>query len=502
MRSIHLYQKCFWSVCFDTKVHPKQLKKFTSTSYTSHNKFKMVDSLQSDNSEARETALHPPATVRGLTKLDKVAFSKNVVVPCIEFNVTSVKLQELRKTLHKYLLRMENLKPLQVIGNTEAANDDAKSVMRRFLLNPTIITSFNDFSEEAKIQLLKQNITENSLCFTNIMLNFDNWKAEVLLKSVLPSDLEPLTSYSIIGHIIHVNIREHLYPFKIIIGEILLEKIKNAKTVVNKTDIIDNTYRNFKMEILCGENNLITQVRENHCTFELDFATVYWNPRLSTEHERIISKLKPSDVLYDVFAGIGPFAIPACKHKCFVLANDLNPEAHKWLVRNGQLNKVTEYLTTFNKDGTDFIINDVKKDMLERWKNGKCGGSTMHITMNLPALAVTFLKVFSGLFEQGDNVPPDTFIEPVVHVYCFCKGDTSDNAAISLVEENLGHKISQNLVEVYNIRNVAVNKDMMRVTFKLTKEILVNNQSRDLGQDGEPSMKRRRPDSDDGEGKT
>lgn len=501
MGSIYFRLKCFSIVSFDTLLHPKRLKKLLFTSYASHTKFKMLDSAQNGNGEAKETALLPPATVRGLTKLDKQAFSKSLAVPCITFDVTSVKLQELRKTLNKHLLRLENMKPLQIVGNTDAAND-GESTKRRFLLDPTKIASFNDFSEEEKVHLLKQNITENSFCFTDVMLTFDNWKAEVLLKSVLPSDLEPLTSYSIIGHIIHVNIREHLFPFKFIIGEILLEKIKNAKTVVNKTDIIDNTYRNFKMEILCGENNLVTQVRENHCTFELDFATVYWNPRLSTEHERIILKLKPGDILYDVFAGIGPFAIPACKRKCSVLANDLNPEAHKWLVRNGKLNKVTDYLTTFNKDGADFIINDVKKDMVERWKNGIHVGSTMHITMNLPALAVTFLKVFSGLFEQVEGVLPDTFTEPIVHVYCFCKGDTSDNAAIKLVEENLGHKISQNLVEVYNIRNVAVNKDMMRVTFKLTKEILVNNQSGKLCQDGEPSMKRRRPDSYDGEGKT
>jgi tRNA (guanine37-N1)-methyltransferase len=41
---------------------------------------------------------------------------------------------------------------------------------------------------------------------------------------------------------------------------VTLKKIPNILTVVNKTDIIDSTYRFFKMEILAGENNMIAEV--------------------------------------------------------------------------------------------------------------------------------------------------------------------------------------------------------------------------------------------------
>ena len=59
-----------------------------------------------------------------------------------------------------------------------------------------------------------------------------------------------------------------------------MDKVPTVKTVVNKLNQIDNTFRNFKMELLAGEDQFVTKVRENDCNFELDFSKVYWNPRL------------------------------------------------------------------------------------------------------------------------------------------------------------------------------------------------------------------------------
>jgi len=63
---------------------------------------------------------------------------------------------------------------------------------------------------------------------------------------------------------------------------------------------------------------------------------------LATEHQRIVQSLMCGDVLYDVFAGVGPFAIPAAKKGCHVYANDLNSESVHWLRQNLDVNKVTD----------------------------------------------------------------------------------------------------------------------------------------------------------------
>jgi len=61
---------------------------------------------------------------------------------------------------------------------------------------------------------------------------------------------------------------------------VILDKLPAVKTVVHKTQVIDNTFRNFEMEVLAGETNFVTVAREHGFSYKLDFSKVYWNPRL------------------------------------------------------------------------------------------------------------------------------------------------------------------------------------------------------------------------------
>ena len=72
-------------------------------------------------------------------------------------------------------------------------------------------------------------------------------------------------------------------------------------------------------EVLAGPDDLNVEVSDSNCIFQFDFGKVYWNSRLNTEHNRIISKFKPGEAVCDVMAGVGPFAVPAGKQARFRL---------------------------------------------------------------------------------------------------------------------------------------------------------------------------------------
>lgn len=368
--------------------------------------------------------------------------------------------------LKSILFKMERLKPMQT---------SEKGDKKMLLLHPISVKSWYDLPDEVR----NLGITGAHLTWQDLDIGYDNWKAEEILKAVLPEKQEALTSFSRIGHILHVNLRDHLLPYKSLIGEVLRDKVPNCRAVVNKVQTIDNTYRNFQLELICGEPDYQVEVKENGVIFEFDFSTVYWNPRLATEHERIIKLLHPGDVLYDVFAGVGPFSIPAGKKKCTVLANDLNPESHKWLKHNAKRNKVTAAVTTFNKDGRDFIRQDIRTDLLRRWNETTTQQTTpaasynIHIAMNLPAMAVEFLDAFRGLVSLEELQQAALPIMPIVHAYCFAKGAQPSEIARSLAERHLGARFGDNLDGVHFVRNVAPNKDMFRITFQLTADLLM-----------------------------
>lgn len=116
----------------------------------------------------------------------------------------------------------------------------------------------------------------------------------------------------------------------------------SIRTVINKIDTLgaDNEFRVLGHELLAGDGNLETEVKEAGCTYQFDYSKVFWNTKLGTERERLVASFKAGEAVCDVMAGVGPFAIPAGKKEVFVWANDLNPDCARSLRHNIELNKV------------------------------------------------------------------------------------------------------------------------------------------------------------------
>ena len=215
---------------------------------------------------------------------------------------------------------------------------------------------------------------------------------------------------------------------------------------------------------------MVTTVKEHGCSFSFDFSKVYWNSRLQSEHKRLVDIFRKGEVICDMFAGVGPFAIPAGKKGCIVYANDLNPESFTALTKNCKLNHVEENVHCFNMDAREFIRGLVQKD------KELC---LDHIIMNLPASAVEFLDTFKGIYGK---ISPELTQDkakigvgsirklPKVHCYCFSKAEDPVSDAKMQVLTRLGVAQLENC-EVYSVRNVAPKKMMMCVSFALPREV-------------------------------
>ncbi|CDF32206.1 unnamed protein product [Chondrus crispus] len=304
----------------------------------------------------------------------------------------------------------------------------------------------------------------------DVLLGYEVWGMAAVLRNVLPEGVTVPTSFETVGHIVHVNLREEHEEYKKVIGAVMLDKLgKRVKTVVNKLESTGGPYRTFKMEVIAGEPMLETEVKENGCRFRLNFEKVYWNSRLETEHNRIVTATGKGEVFVDAFCGIGPFAVPVAKgRRCEkVYANDLNPDSVKYLKENAKINGV---------EGDKFIAScGCAREFLRTLVRDKV--AMTRVVMNFPSGAPEFLDVFRGLYDEADGLPM-----PVVHCYCFVKGienlsSARDRVRKALYGDNLQGEMQlrDEDIEIRDIRNVAPRKQQVCVTFQVPKDVAHRN---------------------------
>lgn len=306
----------------------------------------------------------------------------------------------------------------------------------------------------------------------------------------------------------HLNLREQYLPYKNLIGQVLLDKNPNVRTVINKIEDVGSTnpYRTFPYEVLAGPDDMDVSVSFCGCEFRFNFAKVYWNPRLNTEHERLISRFREGEAVCDVMAGVGPFAVPAGKKRVFVSANDLNPDSHAGLDYAIKRNKVGEFVTAHCMDGREFIrwatkgleggdrtvvIPQRTKTLRQQQRRsksppGKAPGRVLrapstfqHYVMNLPASAVEFLDAFEGTYAgRAREFTPHTETKlPMIHVYCFLEQketEEEDHVAVcELVSKHLRHRILPSTpdTEIHFVRKVSPRKGMFCASFRLPPEV-------------------------------
>lgn len=271
----------------------------------------------------------PPVLAKS-TILNKAAFART-------FNIAAASVRDIKQISRIRQTLSKSSDMLAIERHPSVVSDPDASLAARggkcLLLKPAISAAAPDTWGPVVSELVRHE--EVGIVPYELTLGYDYWSFRDVLMTLMPTELHEdiPAGFNTAGHVAHLSLRPQHLPYKMLVAQVLMDKNSNIKTVINKTENVGShdVFRTFPWELLAGENDLMVDLIENRCTFRFDYGKVYWNSKLEGEHTRIISLFRPGEVVCDVMAGIGPFAVPAGKKGVFVWANDFNPESYRFL---------------------------------------------------------------------------------------------------------------------------------------------------------------------------
>ncbi len=223
------------------------------------------------------------------------------------------------------------------------------------------------------------------------------------LADQLPPDLAASIprALDVVGDIAIIDIPQELTPYKTLLGETILQTHHGVHVVLAKAGKVSGVFRLREFEFLAGEQRTTTVHREYGCVLRVDVAKTYFSPRLSHEHERVAKLVGADEVVVDLFAGVGPFAVPIARNQktAKVYAIDLNPQAVELLKQNVRLNRVDSQVYP--------VVGDARQ-VVEEW----LAGIADRVIMNLPETAYEFVDVACRAIKPSGGV---------VHFYGFVR---------------------------------------------------------------------------------
>jgi tRNA (guanine37-N1)-methyltransferase len=247
------------------------------------------------------------------------------------------------------------------------------------------------------------------------------------LEKLLPSSLHPCIprSLDVVGDIAIIEIADQLKTYQSVIGQAILKTHKNIKAVYAKAGAVSGVYRIRDLTNIAGENRTRTVYHEYGCQYQVDVAKAYFSPRLSQEHHRVATLVQAGEVVVDLFAGVGPFAVPIGKlcPEAKVYAVDINPDAVELLKINTRINRVEKQVYSMLGDARELAC-------------GKLQGVADRVIMNLPETAIDFTDAACQTLKPAGGI---------AHFYGFVrKPDTMEDlkARFTRLVEQQGRKVT------------------------------------------------------------
>lgn len=267
------------------------------------------------------------------------------------------------------------------------------------------------------------------------------------LDEQIPASLRTFTprSVDVIGHVAVVEVPRELAPYGQPLGEGIMRWKRRVRAVLAKAGPIGGQHRTREFKLLAGEDSTEAIHREHGCRFLVDVRKVHFNPRLAFEHNRIARLTAEGETVWDMFSGIGCFAVLIAKtHPTVtVYASDVNPDAYAYLQRNIELNKVQGRVIPLHRDAALAASNELR-------------GRMDRIIMDLPSNALDFLPTACQALKAEGGV---------IHVYSFTTEKPPFTNTRELVERRLksGGWSAVNVTAARKVRSSAPHEWMVAI---------------------------------------
>ncbi len=152
-----------------------------------------------------------------------------------------------------------------------------------------------------------------------------------------------------LGDVVVIRLyEEECWRYRREIGEALREAT-GARSVVALRRV-RGTFREPVGEVVAGDEDAETVHRELGIKFKLDPTRVMFARGNFEERRRLLESDLSSRLVFDMFAGIGYFTLPAALAGARVIAAELNPIAYRYLLENLELNRVEGRVRAFLGD--------------------------------------------------------------------------------------------------------------------------------------------------------
>ena len=145
-----------------------------------------------------------------------------------------------------------------------------------------------------------------------------------------------------IGNKAILTLRSEILQFKTEIGQEILNLFEKIKGVYLKKGAVLGEYRTPQIEFIIGEDQPEIIHREHGISYKFDITKIMFSKGNINERLRISQMVKPNEIIFDLFAGIGYFSLLAGRNgkPQRIYSFELNPVAYNYLVENIELNQI------------------------------------------------------------------------------------------------------------------------------------------------------------------